>query len=175
VGFDHLLFLLALLLPSVLWRENGRWQAVGSLGPAVKDVVAVVTAFTVAHSLTLTLAALGWVALPARWVESAIAATVVVPGRRWAIAFFLGLIHGLGFASVLADLGLPSGALVPALAGFNLGVEAGQLAIVGVFVPLAFAARETRFYRRGALGLGSAAVAAIALLWLAERSLNLSL
>jgi hypothetical protein len=185
IGFDHVLFLLALLLPSVLWRVQGHWKAVGSLTPALRDVVAVVTAFTVAHSITLTLAALGWVALPARWVESAIAATVVlaalnnlyplVPGRRWVIAFFLGLVHGLGFASVLGDLGLPRGALLPALAGFNLGVEAGQLAIVAVFVPLAFVLRETRFYRRGALRYGSASVAALALVWLADRSLNLGL
>jgi hypothetical protein len=184
-GFDHLLFLVALLLPSVLRHEGGRWRPLPSLAPALRDVLAVVTAFTLAHSITLSLAVLGWVSLPARWVESAIAATVVlaalnnirpmVSGRRWALAFALGLIHGLGFAEALADLGLPSAALVPALAGFNLGVEAGQIGILALFVPGAYLLRHTGFYQRGALGLGSAAVAAIAFLWLAERSLDIRL
>lgn len=182
-GFDHLLFLLALLLPSVLWRREGRWHPVESLGAALRDVVAVVTAFTLAHSVTLGLAVLGWVTLPSRWVESAIAATVLlaalnnlyplVPGRRWALAFLLGLVHGLGFASALAHLGLPGGALAPALLGFNLGVETGQIAIVALFVPIAFALRETGFYRRAALGIGSASVAALAIGWLARRGLGL--
>ena len=185
IGFDHILFLVALLLPAVLWREGGRWRATEALCPALKEVVAIVTAFTVAHSLTLTLAVTGWLNLPSRWVESAIALTVVlaalnnlyplVRGRRWAIAFTLGLIHGFGFAGVLADLGLPSGDMALALAGFNLGVESGQLVIVALFIPLAFALRETWFYRRVALGLGSFAVAAVALVWLLERSLNLTL
>lgn len=185
IGFDHILFLLALLLPSVLWREAGRWRAAASFRGVVWDVAGVVTAFTVAHSITLAAAVLGWVSLPSRLVESAIAATVVlaalnnlyplVRGRRWVIAFVLGLIHGFGFASVLADLGLPGGALALALVGFNLGVETGQLAIVAVFLPLAFALRESWFYRRAALGLGSLAVAALALVWLLERSLNIQL
>ncbi len=185
IGFDHILFLLALLLPSVLWREGGRWRAAASFRGALGDVAGVITAFTVAHSITLAAAVLGWVALPSRLVESAIAATVVlaalnnlyplVRGRRWVIAFALGLIHGFGFASVLADLGLPGEALALALVGFNLGVETGQLAIVAVFLPLAFVLRETWFYRRAALGLGSLAVAALALAWLLERSLDIQL
>lgn len=185
IGLDHVLFLLALLLPSVLRREHGRWCPLPAPGPALKDVMAVVTAFAVAHSITLSLAVLGWVSLPARWVESAIAATIVVaalnnlrplvPGNRWAIAFVLGLIHGLGFAAVLVGLGLPNAALLPALAGFNLGVEAGQLVIVALFLPTAYLLRNTELYRRGALGLGSAAVTGIALVWFVERSLDLTL
>jgi hypothetical protein len=92
--------------------------------------------------------------------------------RAWLAAGF-GLIHGFGFASVLQDLGLPREALVLALVGFNLGVEAGQLAIVAVFLPLAFAARRTVFYRRGVLVAGSLSIALVAAIWLAERVFNL--
>jgi hypothetical protein len=182
VGYDHLLFLVCLLLPSVLRREAGRWMAVEKLGPALADVVRIVTAFTAAHSITLSLAALGLVALPSRWVESAIAASVIlaaannlhplVDARRWTLAFGFGLVHGLGFASVLGDLGLPRGALVPALLGFNLGVEAGQLAIVAAFVPLAFAGRGSLLYRRLAFTAGSTAAALLACTWLLQRTLD---
>ena len=139
----------------------------------------VVTAFTAAHSITLTLATLGYVSLPSRWVESAIAASVVlaalnnvVPvfhGRRWMVAFGFGLIHGFGFASVLSDLGLPRDALALALVGFNLGVECGQLAIVALFLPLAFGLRRSWFYRRLVMAGGSLVIAALAAVWLCER------
>lgn len=187
IGFDHILFLLALLLPAVLqWRAGERdWAPAPRLGTAALEVAKIVTAFTVAHSITLSLAALGVVDLPSRVVESAIAASVllaalnnvvpVVHGRLWAVAFGFGLVHGFGFAGVLADLGLPRGALVLALVGFNLGVEAGQLAIVAVFLPLAFALRRTRLYRRAVMLGGSALVAGVAAVWLAERALDLSL
>ena len=92
-----------------------------------------------------------------------------MPARRWLIAFFLGLIHGFGFASALTDLGLPDGALALALIGFNVGVESGQLVVAALFVPIAFALRETEFYRRVVLGFGSIAVASIGLLWLTQR------
>lgn len=185
IGFDHILFLLALLLPAVLRREGNRWRRVEAFRPALWDVIGIVTAFTVAHSITLTVAALGWVNLPSRWVESAIAATVIVAalnnlyplvqGRRWLIAFCLGLVHGFGFASVLTDLGLPSDTLALALAGFNLGVETGQLVIVAGFLPVAFILRGSWFYQQAALRWGSLAVAAVALVWLLERSLNVRL
>ncbi len=142
-----------------------------------------VTAFTLAHSITLSLAALQVISLPSRLVESAIAASVVVAAlnnlrgtierRRWVMAFVFGLVHGFGFASVLADLGLPQGALVLALVGFNFGVELGQLAIVVAFVPLAFRLRRTRFYRRGVLILGSLLVALTAGWWLIQRAFDL--
>lgn len=185
LGFDHILFLLALLLPAVLAREDGRWRQVASFRAALLDVAAVVTAFTFAHSLTLTLAVLGIVSVPSRLVESVIAATVlaaalnnlfpVVSRRRAAVAFVLGLVHGLGFANVLVDLGLPRDALAVALFGFNLGVETGQLAIVSLFLPAAYALRRGWFYRRIALQAGSAAVAIVAAVWLVERSLDLRL
>ncbi len=200
IGFDHILFLLALLLPAVgsyaltakkatasFTAANAKtgWQPASRFAPVVWDVLRVVTAFTAAHSITLSLATLGWVSLPSRAVESAIALSVVLAalnnvwplfqGRRWWVAFVFGLIHGFGFASVLAELGLPPDALGLALVGFNVGVELGQLAIVLVFLPLAFVLRRTAFYRVGVLTVGSLAVAALAAVWLAERALNLQI
>lgn len=182
IGYDHILFLLALLLPAVLVQRESRWEPAPQLGGAVKEVLKVVTAFTLAHSITLSLAALEVVTLPSRWVESAIAASVIVAAlsnlrggesRRWVMAFVFGLIHGFGFASVLADLGLPKDALVLALVGFNVGVEIGQLAIVAVFLPLAFSLRSTRFYRVGVLKGGSVLVAMLAAWWLVQRLFEL--
>ena len=183
IGYDHILFLLALLLPAVLVRRSGQWEPAPRAGGAVKDVVKVVTAFTLAHSITLSLAALQVITLPSRLVESAIAASVIVAAlnnlrgtiesRRWVMAFVFGLIHGFGFASVLSDLGLPQGALVLALVGFNLGVEVGQLAIVAVFLPVAFSLRSTRFYRVGVLKAGSLLVALLASWWLVQRLFDL--
>jgi hypothetical protein len=183
IGYDHILFLLALLLPAVLVRRERRWDGAPRLSGALKEVVKVVTAFTLAHSITLSLAALQVISLPSRLVESAIAASVVlaalnnlrgtIEGRRWVMAFCFGLLHGFGFASVLADLGLPQGALVLALVGFNVGVEIGQLAIVAVFLPIAFSLRKTRFYQVGVLQAGSLVVAALASWWLAQRMFDL--
>jgi hypothetical protein len=145
----------------------------------------VVTAFTLAHSITLSLASLGWLSLPSRWVESVIAASVVlaaannlfplVQRRRWLVAFVFGLIHGFGFASVLTELGLPQGALVLSLLGFNLGVEMGQLAIVAAFLPAAYLLRNTSFYRNGIFKSGSVITAVVALFWFVERAFNLKL
>jgi hypothetical protein len=185
LGFDHILFLLSLLLPAVLLRRDGAWAASPSFRASFVDVARVVTAFTLAHSITLSLAALGMVALPSRWVESAIALSVVlaalnnlfpvVSGGRWLAAFGFGLLHGFGFAGALQDLGLPTSGLALSLAGFNVGVELGQLAIVGAFLPLAFLLRGTRVYRRWLLVGGSGAIAAIAAVWLAERALDVPL
>ena len=185
IGFDHILFLLSLLLPVVLVRHAGVWSGVGRFGEALREVLWVVTSFTVAHSITLSLAALDVLSLPSRLVESAIAFSVVlaalnnlkpvVDSRRWLIAFGFGLIHGFGFASVLAELGLPQDALVLSLVGFNVGVEAGQLAIVAVFLPVAFWLRNTALYLRGVFVGGSVLTLLIALVWLVERALNLKL
>ena len=183
IGYDHILFLLALLLPSVLVRQAGQWAPAPRIGGAAKEVIKVVTAFTLAHSITLSLAALGLISLPSRLVESAIAASVVVAAlsnlfgavesKRWMMAFAFGLLHGFGFASVLADLGLPKNALVLALVGFNVGVELGQLTIVAVFLPLAFGLRGTAFYRVGVLKGGSLIVALLATWWLVQRAFAL--
>ena len=189
IGFDHILFLLALLLPAVLLPrrrggQGGGVRGVSRFKDASLSVLAVVTAFTLAHSITLSLAALQIISLPSRLVESAIAASVVFAAAnnlvpmvqgRWLMAFFFGLIHGFGFASVLTELGLPTGALAVSLVGFNLGVELGQLAIVAVFLPLAFVLRHTPFYQRGVLLGGSWAALLVALAWFVERAFDLSL
>jgi hypothetical protein len=184
-GYDHILFLVALLLPSVLRRESGRWVPVADVRSTLWTVGKTVTAFTLAHSLTLTLATLHVVALPSRLTESAIALSVLVtaidnvvpflPRRRWLVAFVFGLMHGFGFASVLLDLDLPTSALALSLFGFNIGVELGQLILVAILIPPAFLARTTLGYRRIAFNGGSAAIAAIACAWFIERSFNVSL
>ncbi len=179
-GFDHILFLLTLLFPAVIVYRNGRWEARGSWQASAIDILKVVTAFTVAHSLTLSLAVLGLVRLPSRLVESTIAATVllgalnnlvpVVLERRWLVAFVFGLVHGLGFASVLADLGLHATNLALALVGFNSGVELGQFAIVMLFLPLALLLRDTAFYQRVFVPVGSGVIGVVAAVWLISRA-----
>jgi hypothetical protein len=184
-GADHLLFLVALLLPAVLRRDAGRWIARTDIKPALVEVIWIATAITAAHSITLGLASFHLVSLPARLIEPLIAFTVLAAAlnnlkplvtRRLAlVAFCFGLIHGFGFAEVLAPLSLPAGELAVALLGFNLGVEAGQLAIVaGAFTLLALA-RRWHGYPRWILGGGSAALAAIASVWIVERVLDVPL
>ena len=185
IGFDHILFLLALLLPAVLIWVEKHWRPVPSFKSAFVDVFKIVTAFTLAHSITLTLATLQVITLPSRWVESAIAMSVIfaalnnifpmIPTRRWVAAFGFGLIHGFGFASVLSDFGLPQNALLLTLIGFNAGVELGQLTVVAVFLPIAFALRKSWLYRKLVLLGGSALIALIAAVWFAERAFNLRL
>ncbi len=183
-GPDHLLFIFSLLLPAVLLRRRGApaWTPVPRLRSSMWELVKVVSAFTVAHSATLTLSVLGYVHLPSRLVESGIALSVivaalnnlypVVTSRAWLLAFAFGLIHGLGFASVLAGLDLPAGAMAAALSGFSLGVEIGQEAIVLPFVTLAFLVRRTRFYQVGVLRFGSVAIMGIASVWLVQRAFD---
>ncbi|MEP7043926.1 MAG: HupE/UreJ family protein [Dokdonella sp.] len=184
-GFDHILFLIALLLPAVLGRSGRSWFAVPGISVALWNVAKTVTAFTLAHSITLSLATLHFVQLPARLTESMIALSVLVtaidnlvpilPSKRWVVAFVFGLMHGFGFASVLVDLNLPRSALALSLFGFNVGVEMGQLVLVALLVPLAYLAREKRLYQLVALKGGSVVIALLALGWLIERSLNLKL
>ncbi|MBI3876395.1 MAG: HupE/UreJ family protein [Verrucomicrobia bacterium] len=183
LGFDHILFLLALLFPSVLRREGAEWRGVAAFKPAFVNVLKVVTAFTVAHSITLSLAALDVVRVPSRIVESVIAASVVlaalnnlkpvVKERVWIVAFCFGLVHGFGFASALSEFGLKDSSLLVPLVGFNLGVEIGQLVIVSLFLPPAFALRDSRFYQSLTLRVGSACVVVLASAWLVQRAFDL--
>jgi hypothetical protein len=203
IGTDHVLFLLALMLPAVV-RVSPR-DAAGAMHPgqpalhatqALWQVAKVVTAFTVAHSLTLAMAVLGHANPPARIVESLIAASVVLvaignlrrvlpatgagtgvlaPTPPWQIAFVFGLIHGFGFAGALRELGLDEEGLARSLLGFNLGVELGQLGIVALVMPLAWWVRDTRFYRGVVLAGGSAVIAAVATVWFVERAFDLAL
>lgn len=179
LGFDHVAFLLALLLPSVLVRRDGRWVAAGRRTAVFASVLRIVTAFTVAHSATLILATLGLIQVPAGLVEPAIAASVLWAaaanlrplgrGHGWPAAFAFGLLHGFGFAGALQELELPARHLGWALLAFNLGVELGQLAIVGLFVPAAFLLRTRRWYETRVLRYGSAVIAVLAVVWLGQR------
>ena len=185
-GYDHLLFLIALLLTAVLVRkDDGAVAPVATFRTALWDVARIVTAFTVAHSITLSLASTRIVSLPSRFVESAIALSVIVAAvnnlrrflgkDRWAAAFALGLLHGFGFSSTLLDLGLPKDGLIVSLLGFNVGVELGQLAVVAVFLPVAFALRRTALYQRWLLKGGSVVIALVAAVWLVERAFAIAL
>jgi len=182
-GYDHLLFLLCLLLPAVLTRQPGpppRWQAVAGWRQALLPVAKTVTLFTLAHSVTLALAALGWVKLSPSFVEPAIAATIMLAAfdnlrplllrwRGW-VTFGFGLIHGFGFAGVLGELQLPAAQFGWALFQFNLGLEMGQLLLVLGVVPLLFALRRRAAYVPLVLRAGSAMALLMALVWLIERS-----
>ena len=178
-GWDHLLFLAALLLPAAVERKNGRWVARERVRDVFFEVATVVSAFTVAHSITLALAALEVAKLPVRAVESAIAFSVLVAAlnnvgpfvrvRPWQLAFGFGLVHGFGFAAQLGILGLPPAAKGVALLGFNLGVEVGQLAVAAACLPLLLGLRRRAYYRLAVLEAPSIAIAWLAAVWLFER------
>lgn len=182
IGLDHLLFISMLILPAVLRVKDYVWEEVTSFQPAFWNLLKVITAFTVAHSITLSLAALNLVSLPSRWVESAIALSIIVLALnifhplvkqdQWWLAFGFGLLHGFGFASVLMELEIPQSVLIQALLGFNLGVELGQLILVLLLFPLAYVWRASKFYQVPVL-YGSAAITLIlASIWLLERAFD---
>ena len=168
-GYDHLLFLFGLLVVCARFRS----------------CVAIVSCFTLGHSITLAVATLDWVNLPARYTEPLIAASIVYVGMenlwrrgaeprgRWAVTFAFGLIHGFGFASVLRDLGVGqggSGLLLP-LFSFNLGVELGQIAVAAVALPLIWRLRRNEKFLQCGVPALSALVAAAGLYWLLERTI----
>ena len=182
IGFDHILFLVTLLLPAVLVFIKDHWFSVTNIKDALISTIKIVTAFTIAHSITLSLAVLNIVYIPSRLVESVIAFSVILTAlnnlyplftkSRWLLAFIFGLIHGFGFAGVLTELGLPDDRLFVSLLGFNLGVEAGQIAIVSLLLPILYLMREANYYRMIVLRGGSFAALLIASIWLLERSLD---
>jgi hypothetical protein len=184
IGIDHILFLLALILPSVLRRRSNEWEPVPGFRPALLNVVAIVTFFTIAHSITLSLAALDVVRLPERLVEAVIAASIAAAAlynlypriavREWMIAFVFGLFHGFGFAYVLGDLDLERRYLALSLLGFNLGVEIGQIAIICLMFPVLFLLRTRPAYRP-ALRYASMVLIAIATFWFIERLFDVPL
>lgn len=185
MGTDHVMFLVALLLPAVLRRERGKWEKIDHFRPALINVLKIVTGFTVAHSVTLSLAALGLVHLPSRFVESVIAISIaaaavdilfpIFHGRVWLIVFGFGLFHGFGFAGALEEVGVLREHLGLSLFGFNLGVEAGQIVIVTLLFPVLYLLRHLTLYRRVAIQVAAVAMIAVASGWLYERALDVDL
>ena len=178
LGPDHILFLIALLLTCVLVRKNKKWQGIDSKVTIFKHTAWIVTAFTLAHSITLTATAMELVSPNSRWVELGIAISVLFAAlnniwplvvRLGWVTFAFGLLHGMGFASVLGELGLSSDYQLLSVLAFNLGVEIGQLAILFVALPLLMLARNHQWYHRWVMPVGSIAIALIAVQWSIER------
>jgi HupE / UreJ protein len=182
-GYDHILFLMCLLLPAVLARTAHQLQPVGQLKAALLPVLGMVTAFTLAHSITLALAALGHATVSPAVIEPLIALSIVITALdnlkpflsqwlrapRWAIAFGFGLIHGFGFAGVLAELELPAGQLAWALLQFNLGLELAQLGVVVLAMGVLWQLRRWQGYPRWVMGLGSSFAALLGTFWVVQR------
>jgi hypothetical protein len=179
IGYDHIAFVLLLLLPSVMRPVDGKWQGASGLSQVARDMVTIITAFTIAHSITLALAVTGTVKLPVRPIEIAIAASIAVAGvvnlvprlskLRLPLAFGFGLVHGFGFANALSEIDAAGSSLLPLLAGFNVGVELAQLAIVAVVLPAIYTMRATRWYAGAVLPLGSCALGMAGVVWLVQR------
>jgi hypothetical protein len=179
-GTDHLLFLLALILPAPLLAACGGWGGYAGEATALGRIVKVVTAFTLGHSIT-RLGALGWARLPVALVESAIALSILVSaihalapifrGRELFIAGGFGLVHGLAFAATLADFGLDPWTLASSVVGFNLGIEAFQVLLILVAMPWLVALARTRAYRPFRVA-GAALTGIAATAWFAERALG---
>lgn len=201
IGLDHILFLLALILPSVVRRvredrekqaqvgstsvgTQWYWKPVARFKPAFIYIVKIVTFFTIAHTITLSLGALNIVNLPSRWVESIIALSIglaayhnirpIFTGRDWVIAFVFGLFHGFGFASVLGDLGFKGEYLALSLFGFNLGVELGQVVIIAAIFPVLYYMRKLKLYPKFMFWL-SILLIVVSLYWLVERAFDINL
>ena len=198
IGLDHILFIIALILPAVVRRReflsdmstvdtkvsssySNSWLPVARFGPAFWYILSIVTFFTIAHSITLALAALGVVNLSSRFVESIIAISIalaaihnitpIFKGREWVIAFLFGLFHGFGFASVLGEKGLGGDYMVLSLLGFNVGVELGQVLIIILAFPILFLLRKTNIYPK-LITFGSIILILISLYWFVERAFD---
>lgn len=184
-GLDHILFLIAIMLPAVVRREQGRWQFAENFSTASWHILKVVTIFTIAHSITLSLAALEILLIPPRLVESVIAASIAIAaldifvpilrGHVGIIVFLFGLFHGAGFAGVLLDMNIHSDYMVLTLLGFNIGVELGQIAIVLVVFPILYLIRTSSLYLRFGMQAIAAGLMAIGLYWFTERAFNVDL
>jgi hypothetical protein len=177
-GTDHLLFLLVLLLPAPLVAAGKYWGAFGGLKRALVQLVKIVSAFTVGHSLTLLIGALGWLRLPGQPVEILIAVSILVSalhairpwfaGREMFIAAGFGLIHGLAFAGSIAEYGFSPWSLAATVLAFNLGIELMQLVVVAVTIPwLILLARTPGYAWMRIVGATFGVVAALG--WITER------
>lgn len=178
-GTDHLLFLLVLLLPAPLLVSGSRWGASGGMRYSIIRLLKIVTAFTIGHSITLILGAVGWVHLPSKPVEMLIAVSILVgaihslrplfPGRESFVAAGFGLVHGLAFAATLSSLHLDAGGTALSILGFNIGIELMQLFVILLTVPWLIILSDYKAYKWVRLAGGVlTAIAAIA--WLIERA-----
>jgi hypothetical protein len=178
-GYDHLAFLLSLLLPCALTAGRGAWRPAEGLRVVLRDLLRIITAFTVAHSVTLGLATLHVVSVSARIIEPLIAATIIIAALlnlfpkavrlRLPLAFSFGLIHGFGFALALSELAPVRGQIVALLAGFNIGVELAQLSVVLLIAPVLVLLRQSVVYATRLMPAASVAVAAAGFIWLGAR------
>lgn len=179
-GLDHVLFVLVLLLATVLTVKNKEWIPISGFKSAFINTLKIITLFTIAHSITLSLAAFGLVSLNSAFVETVIAVSIiaialnniypVINSHAWILVFVFGLFHGLGFASVMADLQFRTGMLGHILVMFNVGVEIGQFAIVALVFPLFYFLRTRPLYRPGVVIPISLAAIVLATYWVAERT-----
>ena len=185
IGLDHILFILALILPSVVRRDDsGKWRPVPEFGKAFWYILKIITFFTIAHSITLAIAAMGWIDLPSHIVEAIIAISIalaalhniipILKHKEWMIAFGFGLFHGFGFASVLGEKGLGGDYLIPSLLGFNVGVEVGQVLIICMIFPILFLFRKTKYYPPF-IKYGSMLLIIISIYWFIERFFQVDL
>jgi HupE / UreJ protein len=178
IGLDHVLFLISLLLVSPLYYRNKKWLPEENTRQVIANTVWLVTAFTLAHSITLSATALGVIPLSSRWVEVIIAVSVLfvaintlfpmITRLTW-LTFCFGLIHGIGFASVLMELGLSEKQQLLSVVGFNLGVELGQLCLVILLLPILIMIRHKQWYQTIFVKGFSTIIAMIALVWVFER------
>ena len=185
IGTDHILFVLVLLIPAVMmYSLADGWAPVPTFRSGLWRVLKIATAFTLAHSITLTLGGLDIIQLNAKFVETTIALSIVATAfhnikpifanREPLIAFIFGIFHGFGFAGLLSDLGVGNGQRVLSLLGFNVGVEIGQAFIILLLFPALFLLRRTRIYVPF-LKIGSIALAVVATIWAIERIFETSL
>jgi len=195
IGLDHILFILALILPSVVRRKESdiplslstahdSWMPVERFKPAFMYIVKIITFFTIAHSITLALASLQIINMPSWFVESIIALSIalaafhnikpIVKSKEWIIAFAFGLFHGFGFASVLGEKGLGGDYMVLSLLGFNVGVELGQLLIICMIFPVLYVIRKLKLYP-AIIKYGSILLIFISIYWFIERAFDVDL
>jgi hypothetical protein len=180
LGYDHLLFLIALLLPAAWVYRSGKLRMDMPFKTVFWEVFTFISAFTLAHAITLALAMFDVIHVPSRLTESLIALTIVVScinnllpflkQRLWLLTFGFGLIHGMGFATTLSELGLSGAARWTALIGFNCGVELGQLVVVAILLPIFYTIREHKAYRVLVVQGGSLLIMAVSLIWFVQRA-----
>ncbi len=196
IGLDHILFIVALILPAVVRRRNDaeiplslstandNWLPVERFKPAFIYILKIVTFFTISHSITLALAAFGYVNLPSWFVESIIALSIalaafhnikpIIKSKEWLIVFGFGLFHGFGFASVLGEKGLSGDYMTLSLLGFNVGVELGQVLIICMIFPILYLIRKLKLYP-ALIKYGSMVLIFISIYWFIERAFEVDL